>query len=110
MVKQYPHFVFWAKAATKAGRNAKGFVVPGRRGRPYKSVCRYENYQKGGFKEIVNAAGETVLQKGIVYVKKGEAIPPFGEKITIKDIKNNVIFEGTVQNSYVGQLNTTLVI
>lgn len=110
MVRQYPHVVLWAKATSKPTRNARGFIVPGGRGRPIKAVGRYENFQKGGFKEIINANGETVTQKGVIYIKKGEPIPQFGEKITIIDGHKQVVFEGSVQVSYKGQLNTTLIV
>lgn len=110
MVKQYPHTLSWSEPATPATRDERGFLVPGTPGATIESVSRYENYQKGGYKQFVNANGETVEARGVIYVKKGQTIPESGENVLVVSPEFGEMFQGTIEMVYPGQLNSTLVV
>lgn len=111
MVKHYPHTITWQTEGSPATKDPDtGFVVPGTPGTTWTAVCRYENFQKGGTKEFRNKNGETVFQKGAIYIKKGEAVPKKEDTVKVESPDFGTMFEGEILNSYQGQLNSTLIV
>lgn len=111
MVRHYPHTLIWQTEGTPAGKDPEtGFPVPGVPGEVLTAQCRYENFQKGTSKEYKNKNGETVLQKGTIYVKKGEKVPTFEDTVRVESPEFGVVFEGEILHVYQGQLNSTIAI
>lgn len=110
-VKHYPHTTTWEVEGTPAGKDpVTGFPVPGQPGEEISAISRYENFQKGGSKEWTNKNGKTVLQKGVIYLKKGEPVPKKFDTVKVTSPEFGEMYEGEVLNVYTGQLNTTIII
>lgn len=109
-VKHYPHTTTWKTEGGTPGRDGNGFPVPGTQGGTVEAVSRYENFRKGGAKEYRNKNGETVLQKGTIFVKKGQPYPKQEDTVTVTSPEFGTMFEGEVLFVYKGQLNTTIII
>lgn len=110
MVKQYPHTIAWKEGGAPPTRDENGFIVPGTGPVSKSAEGRYENFQKGGFKQILNANGEVIEPKGIVYLKRGQDYPKTGETIEIISPGFGVMYKGNIQHTYPGQLNVTLIL
>lgn len=110
MVKQYPHTITWKEGGSAPTRDENGFIIPNAGPTTKTAIGRYENYQKGGYKEYLNANGEVIEPKGIIYMKKGQQYPKTNETIEVTSPEHGVMFKGTIQHTYPGQLNTTLIV
>lgn len=100
----------WRGEGSPPTEDENGFPVPGTSGPSYSAMCRYENYKGGSTKSWQNKKNETVLQRGTVFVKKGEILPVKFETVTITDPEGAVVFEGELLNVYKGQLNATIAV
>lgn len=111
MVKQYPHTLNWTQEGAVSTKDPEtGFPVVGVPGEEVQSACRYENFRGGSTKHWTNKANETVIQKGTIYVKKGEEIPTKFSTVRVTSPENGRIFEGEILNVYIGQLNVTIAV
>ena len=111
MVKHYPHILSWTGEGTSPSVDpATGFPIPGVPGLPQEAKARYENFKTGAVKEWRNKKNETVLQRGTIYVKKGEPTPKKFETVTVTSGEYGLMFEGEILNVYHGQLNTTIAV
>lgn len=110
-VKHYPHTLSWDTEGTPATKDpVTGFPIPGIPGEALTAISRYENFQKGAVREWTNKNGETVLQKGVIYVKKGESVPKKFDNVKVGSPDFGTMFEGEILNVYTGQLNTTIIV
>lgn len=89
-----------------------GFPIPGKPGEVITAKCRYENFGMTNRTEWEGEDGETIYQRGTVYVLFGEPVPDKFERIKIVDPEQGdyLEFEGPVLNVYTGQLNSTLAV
>ena len=110
MVIQYLHVMAWTGEGSPPTEDENGFPVPGSPGESYTAACRYENFRGGSTKSWQNKKNETVLQRGTVFVKKGEILPKKFETVTVTDPDGVVVFEGELLNVYKGQLNATIAV
>lgn len=111
MVKHYPHTLSWTRQGTPSTEDPEtGFPVPGTPSEPVLSASRYENFRGGSTKEWTNKANKTVLQRGTIYVRKGEQVPNKFETVRVEDPEKGLMFEGEILNVYQGQLNTTIAV
>lgn len=111
MVKHYPHKLSWTGEGTPPSVDPDtGFPIPGVPGIEQQAKARYENFRTGAVKEWRNKKNETVLQRGTIYVKKGEPAPKKFETVTVTSEEYGLMFEGEILNVYHGQLNTTIAV
>lgn len=111
MVKQYRDIVSWTTEGSPATKDPiTGFPIPGSKGEELESKGRYENFKSGNRKEYENKNGDTVYQKGTIYLKKGELIPLRFETVTVTSPEFGEVFKGEILNVYKGQLNTTIAV
>lgn len=108
MVRQYLDILSWTTPGTPGGEDENGFPLPSQPGETITAKCRYENY-RGRVKEWRGRDGETVEQKGTIYVKKGEPVPMKFEDVTVTR-DTGVTYQGVALNVYKGQLNSTIVV
>lgn len=110
MVKQYRDVVSWQLAGSPPSKDENGFPIEGVPGDVVLSNGRYENFTANNRKEYTNRDGETVYQKGTIYLKKGSAIPERFETLTVISPEFEEVFKGEALNVYKGQLNTTIAV
>lgn len=101
----------WFREGTKITKSPEtGFPIAGVRGPEVTAKSRYENFRGGSTKEFTNKTNKTVIQRGFIYVKKGEPTPKKFETVKVVAENGEVMFEGEVLNVYNGQLNTTIAV
>lgn len=111
MVVHYPHTTTWFREGTPSTEDpVTGFPVPGIPGEEVSAESRYENFRGGSTKEWRNKKNETVLQRGTIYLRKGQPIPVKFETVTVVSPEYGIMFEGEILNVYAGQLNTTIAV
>lgn len=110
-ILQYRDVLKWRGEGTPATIDpVTGDPVPGTPGSEITAMCRYENFRGRSSREWLNRDGETVLQRGTIYVKKGEQCPEKFETVTVESPEFGLVFKGEVLNTYQGQLNYTLAV
>lgn len=111
MVVHYPHTTTWLREGSPSTEDpVTGFPVPGQPGEEVMSASRYENFRGGSTKEWRNKKNETVLQRGTIYIKRGEPIPVKFDTVTVVSPEFGVVFQGEILNVYKGQLNVTIAV
>lgn len=101
----------WFREGTPSTVNPEtGFPVPGAPGEEVSSESRYENFKGGSTKSWINKANETVIQKGTIYVRKGQPVPKKFDTVKVVSPEYGLMFEGEILNVYTGQLNTTIAV
>lgn len=112
-VHHYPHTMSWTGPGTPATVDpVTGFPVPGTPGETVTARCRYENFGMTNRKEWTGEDGQTIQQRGTIYVKFGEPVPGKFERVTVTDDYDGNYLEVDlpVLNVYKGQLNSTLAV
>lgn len=110
MIKQYRDVVSWQLAGTPATKDENGFPVPSIPGETVTAMGRYENFTGTGRKEYTNRDGQVILQKGTIFIKKGQPAPNKFESLIVTSPEFEEVFEGEALNVYEGQLNTTIAV
>lgn len=111
MVKHYPHIITWTTQGTPSTVDPEtGFPVPGLPGSVLTAKSRYENFRGGSTKEWTNKANKTVLQRGTIYIKRGEPIPVKFDTVKVESPEFGTVYEGEILNVYPGQLNVTIAV
>lgn len=111
MVKQYRDVISWQLAGTPATKDpVTGFPIPSVPGETVTAKGRYENFSGTGRKEYVNRDGQVILQKGTIFIKKGQTAPNKFETVTVTSPEFEEVFKGEALNVYEGQLNTTIAV
>lgn len=101
----------WVGPGTPPTTDANGFPVPGSPGETVTARCRYENFGITNRREWTGEDGETVWQRGTIFVEFGQPLPRKFERVTVTDDTDGYLeFEGPVLNVYTGQMNSTLAV
>lgn len=111
MVRQYLDSITWEKPSGAPSYDSDGNPTIGTTTTFTSSKCRYENFSKGGNRQVFrNRNGEDVLATGIIFLKKGSTSPDRFEVVELESVRDGVSTKLTLEclNVYHGQLNITI--
>ena len=98
MVKQYLDVCEW-EVDGEIEFDGNGFPIPAEPTEVKTAKCRYENFSGSNHKEWTNIDGKTILQRGTIYLRKGEEVPVRFQRVKVTR-DGEIVFEGNILNGY----------
>lgn len=95
-----PHIMKWTPMSPSSKEPGTGYEIPGVPGEPIEVPCGYHD---GGIKEFKNEDNKVIIQKGIIRLDVGSAMPDLYHPVKVFG-NTGLVFDGKVMNIFRGQL------